>query len=95
MLWVLAVAGILGWLGHRARVQRDAVVVVQRAGARVYYDWEWKNHRPAPGAAAPWRRFLIEHLGPDMVGTVKGVRFERCPIEEVDDAFIEQVGGLH
>ncbi len=42
MIFVLLAGGWLGWLAHRANVQRKAVAAIQHAGGRAWYDWEWK-----------------------------------------------------
>ena len=39
MVFVLTLGGMLGWIVYQAHVQRDAVLAVQRAGGRVWYDW--------------------------------------------------------
>jgi hypothetical protein len=39
MAGVFVAACTLGWIVHRAQVQRDAVDAVRRAGGVVYYDW--------------------------------------------------------
>ena len=38
---VLAFGVALGWVVHRARVQRDAVAAIERSIGRVFYDWQW------------------------------------------------------
>jgi hypothetical protein len=40
MVVVLITGGGLGWLMYRARVQRDAVAAIRRAGGLTYYDWD-------------------------------------------------------
>jgi hypothetical protein len=47
MIVLVVVVGCgLGWVVHRARVQRDAVSALLRMGGRgtvVLYDWEYKD----------------------------------------------------
>jgi hypothetical protein len=46
MLLVLFFGGGLGWIIHRAKLQRDAVAAIRHAGGYVAYDWE-HVHRPS------------------------------------------------
>jgi ABC-type polysaccharide/polyol phosphate export permease len=47
MIVLVVVVGCwLGWVAHRARIQREAVQAVMQAGVRgttISYDWEYKN----------------------------------------------------
>lgn len=82
LLLVLVTGGGLGWLTHRARVQRDAVAAIQAAGGQVFYDWDVKfvpgrrfqttpqlikNGRPK------WPAWLVGRLGVDYFGDVRMV----------------------
>jgi hypothetical protein len=40
---VLVTGGGLGWIMYRARVQRDAVAAIYRAGGCAYYDWQLRE----------------------------------------------------
>ncbi len=40
MIVIGIVGGGLGWIIHRAQVQRDAVAAIGRAGGFVLYDWQ-------------------------------------------------------
>lgn len=42
MVLVLILGGGLGWFVHSVRVQREAVVAIERAGGNVIYDWDWE-----------------------------------------------------
>jgi hypothetical protein len=44
MVLVLVIGALLGWMARRARVQREAVAAIQKAGGMVGYNWEWKEH---------------------------------------------------
>ncbi len=39
MIFVLVFGGGLGWVVHRARVQRDAAAAIERTGGSVVYVW--------------------------------------------------------
>jgi hypothetical protein len=74
---VLAIGGGLGWIIRGARVQREAVAAIQKAGGSVWYDWEWKDGRPLPNGS-PWvPTWLVERLGVDYVGHVAAVHLDR------------------
>jgi hypothetical protein len=75
MLLVLVLAGGLGWVVHRARVQRDAVAAIEKTGGRVVYHWQ---KTPAGTTAVtnlkaepPWPKWLVGHLGVDYFGHVE------------------------
>src|SRR5262245_2007903 len=69
MIAVLVLGVGLGWVVHRARVQRDAVAAIEHAGGRVVYDWAWVDgHAAPPGAGPPAPRWLVDLLGPDYFG---------------------------
>ncbi len=78
MALVLVVGAFLGWICDGARVQREAVAAIQKAGGRVAYDWEWKNSdwirrgsNPVAPNAKPWApRWLVQALGVDFFGHV-------------------------
>jgi internalin A len=94
MIVVLVLGGGLGWVTHRARVQRDAVAAIEKAGGRVVYDWGWKDGYPAPpgaGAEARWPKWLVDALGPDYFGDVAAVYLRG---DKADDALMAHVGRL-
>ena len=45
MIIVLGIGGVLGWVAHRAHVQRDAVAAIttprRNTRGSVYYDWQF------------------------------------------------------
>jgi internalin A len=81
MVVVLITGGGLGWLMYRARVQRDAVAAIRRAGGLTYYDWEMRESNTPDfnllvvnrNGMPKWRKWLIEMIGPDYLGTVRSV----------------------
>jgi hypothetical protein len=75
MAFVLLVGGGLGWVIHRAHVQRDAVAAIRRVGGEAAYSWEWSNGGPVtPRSKSPWRDWVRRILGPDFLDTVTFVR---------------------
>ena len=46
---VLVIGGWLGWIVRSARIQREAVAAIEKAGGRVKYDWEWSGGKQIPG----------------------------------------------
>jgi hypothetical protein len=67
---VLAVGSGLGWLARGARIQRDAVAAIEKAGGSVTYSWQWRDGKTIPGAE-PWApRWLVDLVGVDYFGHV-------------------------
>jgi hypothetical protein len=64
MLLVLVVGGWLGWTCYRARVQREAVAAIKRAGGEVRYNWEQVDDEPG---------WLRRHLGPGFFEDVTSI----------------------
>ena len=85
---VLVLGGALGWMVHRAEVQRDAVAAIERFG-NVQYHWEWKDgllimsRKPRPP------KWLIERIGLDYFGTVVAAH-----LTQVSDQRMVPVGNL-
>jgi internalin A len=84
MIVLVLVIGVwLGWIVHSARVQRQAVAAIERAGGKVAYDWEYVHRSrwsgkliyPSPNPKPIWPKWLIQALGPDYFGDVVSVRF--------------------
>lgn len=87
MALVLAAGAGLGWMAHRARVQREAVAAILKAGGYVVYDYQMRDYEaPPPGPA--WLRGLI---GRDYLDTVCAVGGDN---PAVDDAVVAQIGRL-
>ena len=70
MVLVLIVGGVLGWVGYRARVQRQAVAAIERAGAKAFYDFQ------APGGKPAWwqPKWLVDAVGVDYLAHVTWVQ---------------------
>src|SRR4051812_31854710 len=74
MVLVLVLGGVLGWVVHRARVQRDSIAVIRRDGGSIAYSWQWSNGSPVSSPPkTPWADWVRQRLGPDFVDTVNYV----------------------
>jgi hypothetical protein len=102
MILVLIVATGLGWVIHRARVQRDAVAVIKRVGGHVGYSWQrakgaWISPPPEP-RGPDWLR---RTLGPDFLDTATYVflQGEQCDDESLRAAcrlpWLEELSIVH
>ena len=74
---------------HRAHVQRDAVGAIERAGGKVWFDWQWKNRRPNPSGQPSCPKWLVDCIGVDYFGHVTSVYARR-----VSDAELVHIGKL-
>src|SRR5262249_27919501 len=86
MALVLIVGGGLGWVIHRAHVQRDAVAAIKRVGGHVGYSWQrskgtWISPPPKP----PGPDWVRRTLGPDFLDTATYVLLqgEQCDDESL------------
>ncbi len=88
---VVIVVGIgLGWIVHRAHLQRDTVATIKSTGGSVTYEWEWNGKTAIPGAR-PWApRLLVDFIGVDYFGRVSDVYISRGT-----DAVMAQVACLN
>lgn len=43
LVLVLVIGAGLGWIVRAARIQREAVAAITRAGGSVKYDWKWSG----------------------------------------------------
>jgi len=89
---VLAVGAGLGWLIRSARIQREAVAAIEKAGGSVDYDWEWTNGEHIAGAKPRAPRWLVDRIGVDYFGHVTDVWL--CSSWAAPEAVMEQVGRL-
>ena len=80
IILVLLIGGSIGWLTRSARMQRQAVIAIQRAGGFVVYDSGLTENRSSI-ARGPWAPYwLVDHLGIDYFAHVSRVRFLMdCP----------------
>jgi internalin A len=76
MIALISIIGCgLGWVVHRAHVQRDAVAAIRRAGGYVRYDWMFPGDRYNPNATVPAPKWLVDLIGIDYFGNVVWVIF--------------------
>ena len=83
MAVVVTLGMVLGWIVHRARVQRQAVAAIERAGGRVLYDWQWNDLGSIPNGNPRGPQWLVERLGVDYFADVTGVMFNLSGADEV------------
>ncbi len=66
---VLVIAAGMGWIVRQARIQREAVAAINKAGGSVYYDSD-----PNPGSSRKqlpgWKKLIGEYVGIDYVDHV-------------------------
>ena len=62
MILVLILGGWLSWIVNSARIQRDAVGAIRKAGGTIYYDKENSAERPGN------RRLLAPEWRVNMIG---------------------------
>ena len=84
MVFVLVIGVWLGWFVRRARVQRQAVAAIVKAGGDVVYGWDYRTVVRGP-------RWLRELIGVDYFDTVTGINANK---PAVDDAVVAQIGRL-
>lgn len=89
---VLAIAIALGWIVHRAQLQRDAVAAIRRAGGEVQYDWQYEDGQ---GVSSTPRgpKWLADRIGPDYFDTITTI-WGKQPISDDDLKLIGQLAGL-
>jgi len=92
---VLVCGGGLGWVAWRARLQREAVAAIKRAGGSVVYDWDWADgRRSGAKQRRPWPKWLVDAVGPDLLGSVLAVYLGRVRDAPVPPELMRQVGRL-
>ncbi len=75
MLAVLILGGVLGWVVHHAKVQREAVLAIEKTGGFARYESAY-NHEGGwnPLGKNPWPKWLVERLGIDYFENVVTVK---------------------
>src|SRR5262245_4332332 len=73
MVVVLITGGVLGWVIHRARVQREAVAAIRQAGGSVSYH---DQSMPRSSGNDWWPRWAADILGIDYFDDVRSVFLE-------------------
>jgi hypothetical protein len=95
---VLVMGAGLGWVVRSARIQREAVQVITRAGGWVKYEWEWTVGNAGRGLATndgpggkPWApQWLVDLIGVDFFSHATNASLG----EKGTDALLVQVGRL-
>jgi hypothetical protein len=86
LIAIAALSVVLGIITHRARLQREAVRVLQRAEADLLYDdGQWDSHTPSV-----WKSCVADWLGRDFVYDVKIVNL----YDQRGPAVLNAVGSL-
>ena len=80
----------LGWLVHRARVQKAAVDSVERISGEVLYEWQYKDGNYISGGRSGWPRWLVSTLGVDYLDSVVRV----IVTQDGSDAVLHEISGL-
>jgi internalin A len=70
---VLVIAVVLGWVVHRAQVQRDAVAAIRKAGGSIQYDWQYKDGQAVRSGRPRGPMWMADRLGADYFDTVTTV----------------------
>jgi hypothetical protein len=91
MILVLILGGWLGWVVHRAKVQRDAVAAIRQVGGKAEYDWRWSDGRSFADGHPPGPRWLHARVGPEFLGEVTAVWLDAI---KATDAVLSHVGQL-
>ena len=86
---VVIIAAPMAWISNGARVQREVVTAIEKAGGKVWYDFEWSDGG-ASGEIPIWPEWLVKALGPDYFGHVVSVSFT----SRATDAELIQVAKL-
>ncbi len=85
----------LGWFVRLSRLamnQHAAVESIRKSGGQTYYDWEWSDGRPVPGARAPWlSEFMISSpSAPDHSANVVCVSFAGTHGADIEMTIVRQ-----
>jgi hypothetical protein len=89
---VLLVGVWLGWFVRGARVQRDDVAAIRRAGGWVAYELEQKNPSVVTWASVPMPGWLVNVIGVDFFSHVTAIGLP--PSSSATDLVIANVGRL-
>ena len=88
----LVIGGWLGWIARSARIQREAVAAIVKAGGTVSYDWEWTNGKSI-AEGKPWApRWLVDLIGVDYFAHVTYVALISAAMEA--DTAMAHIGRL-
>ncbi len=100
-VWVLlgVILLALGWFVRLSRLAMDqhaAVEAIRKSGGHLYYDWEWSDGRPVPGARAPWLSELMNRSpsAPDYSANIVCVSFAATQGSDVEMTIVGQLIAL-
>ena len=90
LVLVLIVGAALGWFLRSAKIQRQAVEVINKVGG-VQYDWQW-SHGSSATRSGPWApKWLVEAAGVDFFSNVTVVEITG---HETTDLEMRHIGNL-
>jgi Leucine Rich repeat len=99
---VLVMGGWLGWLAHRARVQRTAAAAIRWAGGSLLYDRQMNDYEPRwPRwlghliGVDPFEHIVLVNLGSDDAMLVHVGRLDRLERLSLDGSMISDSGLMH
>jgi internalin A len=87
---VLVIGCWLGWVVRSARIQRNAIAAINKAGGHIYYNWETDYIGNMSEAKPWWPKWLDSLLGPDYFGHVVQAHLS----DGVSDTELVHVGNL-
>jgi hypothetical protein len=65
---ILIIGCTLGWAVRTARVQQDAVTMIQKRGGFIWYDWQYKDADYVQAKSQPpGPKWLVDRIGVDYV----------------------------
>jgi hypothetical protein len=80
---VLLAGGLLGWFVRSARIQRQAVAAIEKAGGSVAYEWDFQNGSPIPNGKPWWPKWLVEIVRVDYFGNIVAVDLTNAGTDEL------------
>jgi internalin A len=78
LLLVLVVGLAFGWVINEARVERKAVQAIEAADAYVLFDFQHDRALEAGVESPRWKKWIVDHLGPEYAGDVNYVVTSTC-----------------
>jgi hypothetical protein len=91
MILVLILGLGLGWVAHRARLQRDAVAAINKAGGYALYDWQYRDGERLADGTPGGPKWLAGILGPHYFDSVTYV-YLSAQVTDADMAKVADLG---
>jgi hypothetical protein len=88
---ILIIGAGLSRLVHGARLQRDAVAAIRKAGGSAFYNWENPLKCGGTKSRDLCPRWLVDHLGVDYFGHVKWVVSDASNVDSLLIGHLNQV----